>query len=137
MSETLQIYQWLYISTVTPNQSVALDDILRISRRNNSAVQVTGLLMFNGKRFLQVLEGPSAAVAATYARISIDPRHRAPVILSRKTVAVREFGEWSMGFKDGKGCNGSVLFDKICAKVKSVSPGLQAELIGFARQIST
>lgn len=63
----------LYISTarqpITPS---ILADILRASRRNNAPVAVTGLLIVGGRRFLQALEGPEAAVEATYERIARD-----------------------------------------------------------------
>jgi len=49
--------------------------IIRVSRAKNVAASLTGLLMFDGARFCQHLEGPEAAVRATVARIAADPRH--------------------------------------------------------------
>jgi hypothetical protein len=78
-----------------------LDSVLRVSRRNNKAADVTGLLVVGGRRFLQALEGPEAAVMATFERIRADPRHFAVVILSRSTIEQRQFGEWAMGYQPG------------------------------------
>ena len=90
----------LYISTAREKlDDASLDGILRISRRNNAAVGVTGLLIVGGRRFLQVLEGPDDAVASVYDRISRDDRHFAVVRLSRKTIEARTFGAWSMGYR--------------------------------------
>ena len=92
----------LYISTARAiiTQDV-IDDILRVSRRNNAAVGVTGLLIVGGKRFLQVLEGTDLAVAQTFDRIQRDPRHFAMVSLARQTITERSFGSWSMGYQAG------------------------------------
>ena len=86
--------QLIYISSVT--QRVDLGPILAVSRVNNRRDEITGLLYSDGVRFLQALEGPAAAVKAAYARIKQDPRHNAFVILSRRDVTAREFGEWAM-----------------------------------------
>lgn len=132
MSEPRDLLQILYISTVTPKESVDLMSILAVARRNNRAQDITGLLMFNGKRFLQVLEGPTSPVEETFARIRRDSRNRAHVILSRKVVEQREFGDWSMAFREG--VEGAV-HDLICAKTANAHPNLRAELTAFAQQI--
>lgn len=132
MSERLDLLQILYISTVSPTEAVDLQSILAVARRNNQAEGITGLLMFNGKRFLQVLEGPAASVEQTFARIQRDARHRAHVVLSRKAVDRREFGDWSMAFRDG---GEGAVHDVICAKTADAHPNLRAELTAFARQI--
>jgi len=135
MTGAAPIEQILYISTVSPSEMVNLSAILAVARRNNSANDITGLLMFNGKRFLQVLEGPSEAIDATFERIRRDPRHRGQVLLARKTIPQREFGDWSMGFRDGAHEDGSAVYETICAKVADANPNLRAELTAFARQI--
>lgn len=132
MSERTDLLQILYISTVSPRESVELESILAVARRNNRVHDITGLLMFNGKRFLQVLEGPSGAVENTFERIRRDTRHRAQVMLSRRTVGRREFGDWSMAFRDG---HAGEVYDIICARTADAHPNLRAELTAFARQI--
>lgn len=135
MTGAAPIEQILYISTVSPSEMVNLNAILAVARRNNSANDITGLLMFNGKRFLQVLEGPSEAIDATFERIRRDPRHRGQVLLARKTIPQREFGDWSMGFRDRAQEDSGVVYETICAKVADANPNLRAELTAFARQI--
>ncbi len=129
------IEQLLYISTVSPSQQVDLKSILSAARRNNRANNITGLLMFNGKRFLQVLEGPQDAIKATYERITRDTRHRGQVLLARRAIEHREFGDWSMGYNDGTQDSSRPLYEAICAKVADANPSLRAELTAFARQI--
>ncbi|KQR83133.1 BLUF domain-containing protein [Sphingomonas sp. Leaf343] len=92
--------QLLYVSSRPPQvKEVSVGNILMTSRRNNDAAGVTGLLYTDGTRFLQVLEGDEEQVAETFERIRQDPRHHAVVILSDRTVAVREFGSWSMAYR--------------------------------------
>lgn len=135
MPDQKPLEQLLYISTIAPSASVDMPSILAISRRNNQASDITGLLMFNGKRFLQVLEGPADAVEATLTRINRDPRHRAQVVLGRKTVDHRQFGEWSMAFRDGQAPSDAAVYESIYAKVADTSPNLRAELVAFASNI--
>lgn len=76
-----------------------IGDVLLSSRRNNTRDQITGLLYADQGRFLQALEGPEDAVDATFQRIRQDDRHFGVVVLSRRTVDVREFGEWAMAHR--------------------------------------
>jgi hypothetical protein len=129
------IEQILYISTVSPHETVDLETILATARRNNRANGITGLLMYNGKRFLQVLEGPSDAIDATFNRIRRDTRHRGQVLLARRTIEQREFGDWSMGFRGEADEDADMLYETICAKVANASPNLRTELTAFASRI--
>ena len=63
--------QVVYISSIKSGFASSTDPeaILTVSRRNNARDNISGLLFFNGKRFLQALEGDDAMVDATYARI--------------------------------------------------------------------
>lgn len=90
----------LYISTARSKfTSNEMEQLLRISRRNNASVNVTGLLIAGDNRFLQLLEGPSEQVTATYKRIEADKRHFGTVILSKKAVNERLFSQWDMGYR--------------------------------------
>lgn len=94
------VIRLIYISTARSLLSEQeLDEILRVSRRNNQVVDVTGLLIVGGRRFLQALEGPAEAVRKTYDRIKADGRHFAAVILSDREIAERSFSEWAMGYQ--------------------------------------
>jgi hypothetical protein len=77
----------------------ALSAILRVSKENNHAAGVTGVLCHctSSKIFMQVLEGGRAQVSALFNRISQDPRHRDVVLLSYEEIGERSFSGWSMG----------------------------------------
>ncbi|UAK25690.1 BLUF domain-containing protein [Sphingomonas nostoxanthinifaciens] len=89
--------QLTYISTAARDIcDASIDNILRVSRSKNSAAGVTGMLLYDGRRFLQALEGEHATVMQTFQRIQIDRRHKAVVMLSSNEVAIRSFGSWAM-----------------------------------------
>jgi hypothetical protein len=94
----------VYVSSATRDFSAAeLDALLITSRRNNSSDAITGMLVYRDGDFLQILEGPEAAVRATYARIARDPRHGRIMALDESRIETRAFGEWSMGFRQVAG----------------------------------
>ena len=93
-------FQLGYVSTAV--EQMLREDllaILKVSRRTNRDNGVTGLLLFDGKDFLQVLEGDEAAVRETYGRIAQDERHRDLNVLFEEQVDSAQFGQWSMGFQ--------------------------------------
>ena len=124
----------LYISTARQAFTDAeLTQLLAISRVNNQAVGVTGLLVAGGRRFLQVLEGEDAAVAATFARIRRDPRHFATVVLSDQTVDTRAFGGWAMAYEQGGAAadRGDVRAQVAALVGPIADPNLRAYFEGF------
>ena len=72
--------------------------ILEASRRRNAADGVTGMLVYGGDLFLQLLEGPREAVCRTFYRILRDARHRDVTILQFGYPAQRLFAAWSMNY---------------------------------------
>lgn len=96
----MELSRLVYTSTFNlgrvESAPVALRDILSTSRRNNAEHGVTGYLIFDGETFLQVLEGFSQAVTATFGRIEADPRHRRLSTLSSRVAPRRLFQSWAM-----------------------------------------
>lgn len=74
----------------------ALRDIVGKSIQNNRVVDVTGFLLAGEGAFLQWLEGPSANVRETFARIAQDPRHGDLALISDVEVTARRFRDWNM-----------------------------------------
>ena len=73
-----------------------LDDILTISRALNSRDDITGTLICRGDMYLQLIEGPDAAIQAAYQRISGDDRHVEIDLLVSHVVTDRLFPKWAM-----------------------------------------
>ncbi|MDP3408873.1 BLUF domain-containing protein [Bosea sp. (in: a-proteobacteria)] len=91
------VYTSVYRAGRVDNALSALRAILSTSRKNNEAANVTGYLIFDGDSFIQVLEGPLAALEATMARIAADERHRDVSVLGTHPAETRLFREWKMG----------------------------------------
>lgn len=98
-SEPGVCYSIVYISTAIADFKEAdLVQLLKQTRGFNEQAGITGVLLYGGGRFVQVLEGCPAAVRQLYARIKADPRHAHLEKLADGPVARREFKEWYMGF---------------------------------------
>ena len=97
----------IYVSEADkPMSEAELEEILRVSRRNNEAAGITGLLIYKESSrdrhpsFIQLIEGERDAVDATYRRIIKDRRHHNKIPLEQGETPERQFAGWSMGFKN-------------------------------------
>ncbi|MEM9309886.1 MAG: BLUF domain-containing protein [Pseudomonadota bacterium] len=90
------ISQYLYISTAPSLSREDVESILTTSERNNPARGVTGLLLYNGRNFLQLLEGEESELVSLMLRISHDPRHTGISMIDRKLVGERSCPDWAM-----------------------------------------
>ena len=88
--------QYLYISTAVGLSREEVDTILASSARNNPARGVTGLLLYNGRNFLQLLEGEQAELISLMARIGKDERHAGVSILFSGNIDARTCPFWAM-----------------------------------------
>jgi hypothetical protein len=129
------VFQLTYISTATANlPSREIERILERSRVNNQRCDVTGLLLFDGKRFLQTLEGEQGVIEAVYAKIRADARHRAPVQLTAGIIERRLFGDWAMAFHAVDRTRQGELASRVDALVAQVADAnLRALFTSFAR----
>jgi hypothetical protein len=96
------MFRILYSSIATrPMSENDLQSLLASARVHNQDASVTGMLVYNGGDFLQVLEGEASKVLQTFNRIERDPRHQKDSIttLQRGSFGGRLFDGWSMGFK--------------------------------------
>lgn len=86
-----------YTSMAIPGfDLVAADDLARIAGEFNLQAGVTGLLLFDGARFLQYLEGPEDGLAVVYSRVQNSQRHTGIVELGRARTGRRHFPYWAM-----------------------------------------
>ncbi|MGR8979106.1 MAG: phosphate-starvation-inducible PsiE family protein [Gammaproteobacteria bacterium] len=92
--------QTTYISSPThPMGTDDLMDILNTSRLNNISLGVSGMLLYTGTAFIQILEGDEKVVEELIATIKKDPRHRDFRIIEKKKIETRDYADWTMGFK--------------------------------------
>ncbi|MFT6733032.1 MAG: hypothetical protein ACJAS9_001217 [Polaribacter sp.] len=95
----MHLVRLVYTSRVTEQLNPdEIKSIIVSARSKNTRNNVTGLLCFNRKIFLQCLEGSREAVNETYHRILNDKRHSDILLLSYVEIIMREFDVWSMGY---------------------------------------
>lgn len=99
--------------------------LLGISQANNSLANISGLLLFNTRYFLQVLEGEENAVDALFAKIRTDPRHSQVKLMSRQSIQTRHWAQWSMALMTPSMANQAV-FRKYCQTDEFSPQALQA-----------
>lgn len=92
----MRLMQLVYASRPFGFDELTLTDILLVARRLNKRDAITGSLICREDLYLQMLEGPRAAVTDTYARISRDARHTEVVVLWAGDATDRLFGDWEM-----------------------------------------
>lgn len=99
----MAIFQLLYRSQSRGEISKSqVQQILDASVRNNGRREITGLLLYNGKIFLQMLEGEESAVRRCYEKICLDSRHSQAFIVAEVRSEQRIFPNWKMGYIDMK-----------------------------------
>ena len=77
-------------------QTSDLEDIHRSARESNALEGITGLLVFNGTHFLQIIEGSETAIEELVERLRKDPRHTGFEVRDQRKVDARSFPDWSM-----------------------------------------
>ncbi len=75
-------------------------EVLHISQTNNEKYFVTGMLLYMGGNFMQVLEGPEEGVTAIFEKIKNDKRHFNITVISMEPIVERQFEKWTMAFRN-------------------------------------
>jgi len=89
--------QLVYRSRATHKMSEQdIDKIVADSVPFNKANNVTGLLLFDGEFFFQILEGEGEIIHGLFEHIKTDPRHTNIVKVLDSACAQREFGKWNL-----------------------------------------
>lgn len=91
----------LYLSQSRISDSVVQDSVQQIiaaAEIRNRKLGVTGAVLFTNRHFAQVIEGERAAIDTLWGDISRDIRHEALIVVERKDIIERRFGDWSMAF---------------------------------------
>jgi hypothetical protein len=79
----------------------AVEAILAQARQKNRMRDISGMLLFDSKVFMQVIEGDAQKLTDLYGRISQDVRHRRLKLLEFSAIDERRFGAWAMDFAGG------------------------------------
>lgn len=112
-----------------------LSDIHETARHLNALDGITGLLVFDGVRFLQIIEGPEEAIDALVERLRRDPRHSAFEIRDEHVIEARSFPDWSMelvrvsaGYREARTEISSILPGTTSPTVREIASKMADEL---------
>lgn len=91
----------MYISIATQEMSTTqLTALLEEARTRNQEHQITGMLLYKNRRFIQLLEGPRDAVEKIYRDIREDDRNAGNIVIEKSEIENRLFSDWKMGFEN-------------------------------------
>jgi hypothetical protein len=86
-------------SQVTSDPEREDDEIITTAHSRNATLNVTGALICTSAYFVQVLEGPAAAVGELMVSIERDNRHRDVSIVEDTMILSRQFAHWTMAYR--------------------------------------
>lgn len=76
--------------------SSKLGELVDDAARFNRYAGVSGVLLYDGARFLQYLEGPEDGIGVVYSRVRAATSHSGIVELQRASIGARRFPFWPM-----------------------------------------
>ncbi|MBD8641150.1 BLUF domain-containing protein [Sphingomonas sp. CFBP 13733] len=109
-------------------------DLRDVAASKNHSLNITGLLLFDGNRFIQALEGDAAAVQVVMDRIEKDPRHDSITYFDTIETNYRQFNWWATEYQNvSDSLNGKEFLERVKKHVADVkSDSIKAAFIGFA-----
>jgi len=126
-------YQFIYLSHLTETTSPAcVADIVRMSRQRNQVTRINSLLVFDGWRFCQTLEGEGAAVCDLADRIREDERHTGfRVLYQDQSSAERQFArsslDYALSYDDSLDCLAAAQSSEARALLSGLLPRFDRE----------
>ncbi|WP_435579308.1 BLUF domain-containing protein [Gilvibacter sp.] len=83
------------VSTITQHN---VSDVFEGIVENNLSLGITGVLLYSHGNFMQILEGPSEAMASVYDSIKRDRRHHHIIEIMNQPAEERMFENYMSGF---------------------------------------
>ncbi len=97
------LYQVLYVSTLAPDQPLSVvAKIAHHARVANGRLAIGALLVFDGLRFCQLIEGDRKPVLSLIERIRADARHTGVEVLHHGPLSARRYREFQLVFTSGE-----------------------------------
>lgn len=129
------LYQIGYTSrSISNGTNDDLGALCKKSTDHNQAIGVTGLLVYDGVRFMQVIEGDEVAVRHLMEIIASDVRHDKIVYMIKEATDERAFKRWGLaciGLQNNM--SASHLLADVKQQVSDVKKvNVMASFIGFA-----
>ena len=127
----MSLIQLVYVSRPFGFDAAILSHILILARANNPRDAITGSLICRADIYLQLLEGPEAAITALYAKILRDDRHLEIKKLLQRPITERMFPDWAM--KDDPAQ--SWMWDQAAVDDGAVERAAEAEVLAVFERV--
>lgn len=105
------------------------------ARHLNALDGISGLLLFDGSRFLQIIEGAEDAIDNLVERLRMDPRHSAFEVRDERHVDRPSFPDWSMelvrvsaGYRNARDEVATILPATVAAPVRELVLRMSGQL---------
>jgi hypothetical protein len=132
LGDVLELLEFSFESTASPMPPAALWRLARQSLAFNTAMGLTGRLRFDGRRFVQTVEGNAAIVLPLAGAILADPRHGKIRVTAFGAVAARRFHDWQdAGFGERPAAPTGGNLHVLVPPVESRRPSATAAVIGI------
>jgi hypothetical protein len=90
--------QLVYVSNRKVNCTEAeIEKILASCKKNNPPLNITGILLYSDKKFIQLVEGEYKVINDLYTKIKTDPRHDQTMLIAMGPIKEKSFPSWHMG----------------------------------------
>lgn len=99
----------IYTSQIADQSPTSLSDIIIKSIENNIQKDITGILIWTKKNYVQALEGDKEELDKLYSIIENDSRHKNVTLIYQEPATDRIFKDWSMK---------AFFFDKFAVELK-------------------
>lgn len=104
--------QIIYTSTATKNVNIdVVNDLLTQCVSKNNEFDISGMILFDGKQFLQCIEGNEVQVNQLKENIFKDPRHENIHLIGETEITKRLFSQWCMGYLNHERAIKQVFFE--------------------------
>ncbi len=102
MNEDMETYFFkslIYVSRAEEHVDYTeILDILTHSWKYNHNSYISGMLLYDNRYFMQIIQGPIATIDKLYARISHDQRHTDIKLIGEELLHTRDCSGWGIGF---------------------------------------
>lgn len=91
----------IYTSIISPHcTEQEIENIKQISKKKNEQANITGILIYTHRHFMQYLEGSAKNICSLFDKIKADNRHHDMLLCYFSDLEKRVFPSWQMGYKD-------------------------------------
>lgn len=134
----MNLVRMIYVSAIADRtDSEAIQKILTTAKKNNDKHDLTGLLVFNSKYYLQAIEGGREPVNVLLGNLFTDQRHTGMLVLGLEQIHQRVFSSWSMEFKEASSASRQIMLRNGSSRIFSPYEMTYQSALSFLSDVAT